>query len=106
MDEWDLCALYLFHALCAVSTRCDKWVSQSVYERNTHKEFSRTNRNGNVEFSRHRHQHKPFQVCSVVLGVGADQPSGSSLQVTYRGCMATSLQQDLQGVSLRRTLAL
>ena len=106
MDERDLCALYLFHALCAVSTRCDKWVSQSVYERNTRKEFSRTNRNGNVEFSRHRRQHKPFQVCLVVLGVGADQPSVGSLQVTYRGCMATSLQQDLQGVSLRRTPAM
>ena len=35
MDERGLCALYLFHALCAVSTRCDKWVSQSVYGRNT-----------------------------------------------------------------------
>jgi Tfp pilus assembly protein PilW len=100
MDERDLCALHLFHALCAFSARCDKWVSQSVYERNTHKEFSRTNRNGNVEFSRRRRQHKQFQVCSVVLDVGAEQPSGSSLQVTYRGCMATSLQQDLQGVAL------
>jgi hypothetical protein len=35
MDERDLCALYLFRALCAVSTQRDKWVSQSVYERNT-----------------------------------------------------------------------
>jgi len=96
MDERGLCALYLFHALCAVSTRCDKWVSQSVYGRNT-KNFPEQ-----IEIETSSFLVVAVNISisgSVVLGMGDDQPSGSSLQVTYHGCMATSLQQDLQGVS-------
>jgi len=85
------CTLRSQHAVRQVGVAISLWAK--------YKECSRTNRNRNVEFSRRRRQRDPFQVCSVVLGVGADQPSGIFLQVTYRGCMATSVQHDLQGVS-------
>jgi hypothetical protein len=105
MDERDLCALYLFHALCAVSTRCDKGVSQSDYERNT-ENFPEQIEMETSSFLVVAVDISHFRFIRSFWVWGADQPFSSSLQVTYRGCMATSLQQDLQGVFLLRTPAL